>query len=58
MTNDKYLICGISDGEHSQGVVSEGLAAFQCHLVRAVLLLVHLGPVLLTFGLWKSTKNI
>lgn len=55
---DKYLICGISDSEHPQGVVSECLAAFQRHLVWAVFLLVPLGPVLLTFGLWESTKNI
>lgn len=47
----KYLICGISDSERPLCVVSEGLAAFQGHLVWAVFLLVVLRPVLLTFGL-------
>lgn len=50
----KYLICGISDSESPQCVVCKALAAFQGHLVGAVLLLVHIWPVLFTFGLWKE----
>lgn len=50
----KYPICGISDSESPQCVVSKGLAAFQGHLVGAVFLLVHIWPVLFTFGLWKD----
>ena len=52
-----YLICGISDSERPQRVVSEGLAAFQGHLVRAVFFLVLLRPVLVTFCLYTEDKD-
>ena len=44
-------MCGISDSERPQYVVSKGLALFQGHLVGAIFLLVLVRPVLLTFGL-------
>lgn len=47
----RHLICGISDSERPQCVVSEGLAAFQRHLVWTIFLLVLLWPVLITFSL-------
>lgn len=54
----KYLIRGVSDSERPQCVVSEGLTAFQGHLVWAVFLLALLRPVLLTFGLRRQQMTI